>query len=109
MNNSLLIIVAFTLLVAIANGQFSLPGHIPVVPPANAERNWALNLNGGHQRGMGTDVYVSGQKQLWQSGNRQNELHGGASYGQHFGGPYGNSRPQFGVGATYVHRFGRRR
>lgn len=68
-------------------------------------KTWDVHGVGGHTRGQGSNVYLAGQTRLFQSKNDRHELHGGATYGQHIGGPYGSSRPNVGVGGSYVYRF----
>lgn len=63
-----------------------------------------LDGGGSHSK-AGTNIYLDGERRVWQSQNRNNEVHLGGSYGQHFGGPSGRSPPSFGGHATYVHRF----
>lgn len=69
-------------------------------------KTWDVHGAGGHTRGQGSDVYLAGQTRLYQSKNERHEFHGGATYQQHIGGPYGSSRPNVGVGGSYVYRFG---
>lgn len=63
------------------------------------------NLNIGHSRQSGTDVAAQAQARLWRSDNGRNQVNGNAQYGQHFGGPGGKSRPSYGGGLTFIHRF----
>lgn len=65
----------------------------------------ALNAVGAYDKSSGANLQAQVQQQLWQSENKRHELHGGASYAQHLGGPWGNSRPDIGVGAGYRYRF----
>nr|ABG21230.1 diptericin [Mayetiola destructor] len=58
-----------------------------------------------HTHGKGTDVYVDGQARVYQSDNKRHEVYVNGQYGQHLGGPYGNSRPSYGGGVSYTHRF----
>lgn len=68
------------------------------------DKKYNVNADVTHSK-AGTNVYVDGQARLWQSQNKRHEIHGQGSYGQHFGGPYGNSRPNYGGGLVYRHRF----
>lgn len=61
------------------------------------------SVNANHMRHMGTDVGVNGNVNVWRSGG--SSLDANANYGRHFGGPGGNGRPNYGVGATFRHRF----
>lgn len=58
-----------------------------------------------YTRGKGTDVYVDAQARVFQSDNKRHEVHVHGQYGQHLGGPYGNSRPSYGDGALYTFHF----
>lgn len=53
----------------------------------------------------GTDFFAQARARVWQSQNGNNDLHITGNYGQHFGGPYGNSPPSYGGGLTFTHRF----
>lgn len=53
--------------------------------------------------GQGHDVYAAQGGQIFKHGN--NEVHGEANFGRHYGGPYGNSRPNVGGRINYVRRF----
>lgn len=59
---------------------------------------------GGHGK-SGTNLHIQGQTQLWQSENQRHQLFGRGGYGQHLGGPSGNSKPNFNAGLTYQFRF----
>lgn len=63
------------------------------------------SLDANHARHMGTDVNAQGNLNLWRSGNGRSNLDGTANYNQHFGGPGGRSRPNYGAGINFVHRF----
>lgn len=73
--------------------------------PLTDGKTFDVRGGGGHTRGQGSDVYLAGQTRLYQSQNQRHEVHGGATYGQHIGGPYGSSRPNVGAGASYTYRF----
>lgn len=74
---------------------------------ARPEEDKRFHVNGevNHSRGQGTNVYVDGQARVYQSDNKRHEVHVNGQYGQHLGGPYGNSRPSYGGGVQYTHRF----
>lgn len=63
------------------------------------------SVNANHARGFGTDVGASANANLWRSHNGRSSLDANANYGRHFGGPFGTGRPNYGVGATFNHRF----
>lgn len=100
--NKILSLFCFFAIIAAIYGQIP---NINAYPPG---KNTAVFAEGGRNK-FGTDVYAQAQTRLWQSQNQRHEFHGGATYGQHIGGPYGSSRPNVGVGGTYVYRYGGRR
>lgn len=63
------------------------------------------SVNANHARGFGTDVGASANANLWRGNNGRSSLDANANYGRHFGGPFGTGRPNYGVGATFNHRF----
>lgn len=63
------------------------------------------SVNANHAHRFGTDVGASGNANLWKSNNGNSRLDGTANYNQHFGGPTGRSRPNFGAGLNFNHRF----
>lgn len=69
------------------------------------DKPFSVVAEGNHDRRTGANIHVDGQARLWQSQNQRHEVHGQGSYGQHIGGPYGNSKPIFGGGLIYRHRF----
>lgn len=70
------------------------------------ERNQdPISIRGGVGDNNGKDVHIDAQARLWQSENKRHEIHGFGHYGQHLGGPWGNSRPSYGIGGGYVYRF----
>lgn len=71
--------------------------------PINPNKPFTLNGQVTHGQGV-TGVNAAGSARLWESQNQRHQLHGMGSYGQSFT-PYGNSRPNYGVGLGYVHRF----
>ncbi|EDX07754.1 GD11418 [Drosophila simulans] len=60
---------------------------------------------GGGQRGDGFGFGVQGHQKVWTSDNGRHEIGLNGGYGQHLGGPYGNSEPRWKVGSTYTYRF----
>lgn len=65
-----------------------------------------LELSGGHNRDKyGQDVHIEGRVPVWTSDNRRHEVDVQGYYGQHLGGPWGNSPPSWQVGPTYRYRF----
>lgn len=62
-------------------------------------------INGNYDRKAGTNIDVKGQTQVWQSPNKRNEIGVQGNYGQRFGGPGGNSPPNFGGGVKYTFHF----
>lgn len=62
-------------------------------------------VNANHAHRFGTDVGASANANLWRSHNGMSSLDGNANYNRHFGGPSGTGRPNYGVGATFRHRF----
>lgn len=70
---------------------------------ANNNKN-TVNVGVDHSR-QGTNVAVDAQRRLWESQNRRSSLDGQANYNQHFGGPAGRQRPNYGVGLMFRHRF----
>lgn len=54
---------------------------------------------------LGTDVNAQVQRNLWQSQNGRSNLDGNANFQQHFGGPAGRQRPNYGAGVQFTHRF----
>ncbi|XP_034650953.1 diptericin-A [Drosophila subobscura] len=68
-------------------------------------RQWQLQGGGGGGPRQGIDLSLSGRAPVWQSQNGRHSVDATGQYAQHLGGPYGNSRPQFGVGGQYTFRF----
>lgn len=62
------------------------------------------NVDVQHSR-QGTDLSASVGGQIWQSQNGRSEVNGNANYNRHFGGPSGSSRPNYGAGVQFRHRF----
>lgn len=65
---------------------------------------FSIQGQGGSGR-QGTDISLGASGRVWQSQNNRNELHAHGNYGRHFGGPSGASRPNYGAGLTFIHRF----
>lgn len=63
------------------------------------------SIDANHARHLGTDLNAQGNVNLWRNHNGRSQLDGTANYNQHFGGPGGKSRPNFGAGINFVHRF----
>ncbi|EDW02709.1 diptericin-D [Drosophila grimshawi] len=64
-----------------------------------------LNVQGGGSPRQGFDLSVNGRAPVWQSPNGRHSVDATGQYSQHLGGPYGNSRPNWGAGAMYTFRF----
>ncbi|XP_037717161.1 diptericin-A [Drosophila subpulchrella] len=76
-----------------------------VVPLHRVRRQFQLNGGGGGSPKQGFDLNLNARAPVWQSHNGRHSFDATGSYGQHLGGPYGNSRPQFGAGGVYTYRF----
>lgn len=83
-------------------------------PNGSTELGGGLNYQGpragasvdaNHVRHFGTDLNAQGNVNLWRANNGRSQLDGTANYNQHFGGPGGRSRPNYGAGISFVHRF----
>ncbi|XP_055383841.1 diptericin-D-like [Condylostylus longicornis] len=74
-------------------------------PKQQANDNFKLFGNGGGSPKQGFDLNLGAQAKIWESQNGRNTLHGTGTYSQHLGGPYGNSRPNYGGGLSFTHRF----
>ena len=64
-----------------------------------------LQGGGGGSPGQGFDFGLQGKAPVWTSDNGRHSVDAYGKYGQHLGGPYGNSQPQWGAGAGYTFRF----
>lgn len=75
--------------------------------PSTPAPSYPLNLQGGGggQRGDGFGFNVGGSQNVWRSDNGRHEFDVNGRYGQHLGGPYGNSPPSYDFGGTYRFRF----
>lgn len=69
------------------------------------KRKWNASVDVEHRRRQGTDVNAQVGGEIWKSRNGQSELNGNANYNQHFGGPGGRSKPNYGAGLQFRHRF----
>lgn len=81
-----------------------MPVRILARPPRAANNKNSVNVGVEHSR-QGTDVAIEAQRRLWESQNGRNSLDGQANYNQHFGGPAGRQRPNYGAGLMFRHRF----
>ncbi|CAD7080680.1 unnamed protein product [Hermetia illucens] len=80
--------------------------HVEIITDDEVQREKRqLNIQGGGSPHSGFDLNVQGRAKIWESNNGRNTLHGTGEYSQHLGGPYGNSRPNFGGGLLFTHRF----
>nr|WRF81052.1 diptericin A [Drosophila micromelanica] len=71
--------------------------------PPNEQR---LLVDGGYNEDKsGKDVWAQAQAPVWTSDNKRHEIDVVGRYGQHLGGPWGNSEPSYGVGGNYRFRF----
>ncbi|XP_053964554.1 diptericin-D-like [Anastrepha ludens] len=64
-----------------------------------------LNVQGGGSPGKGIDLSIDTRIPVWQSHNGRHSFDATGQYSQHLGGPYGNSRPNWGAGGMYTFRF----
>ncbi|KAH8370013.1 hypothetical protein KR093_001859 [Drosophila rubida] len=72
----------------------------------NDQQQQRFQLDGGYNSDKsGKDFHVEGQVPVWTSENKRHEIDIAGHYGQHYGGPYGNSPPQYGFGGGYRFRF----
>ncbi|KAL7736858.1 hypothetical protein ACLKA6_015692 [Drosophila palustris] len=82
-----------------------LIGSVLAYPYPKEEEN-RFQLDGGYNSDKsGRDFHVEGQVPVWTSDNKRHEVDVSGHYGQHFGGPYGNSPPSYGGGVGYRFRF----
>lgn len=65
----------------------------------------SASANANHVHRFGTDVSVGGKANVWTSNNRRSTVDVGGNYNRHFGGPFGTGKPNYNVGATFIHRF----
>ncbi|KAH8407403.1 hypothetical protein KR222_003364 [Zaprionus bogoriensis] len=65
-----------------------------------------FQLDGGYNHdNSGHDFGVAGRVPVYTSDNKRHEVDVTGNYGQHLGGPWGNSDPSWGVGTVYRYRF----
>lgn len=69
------------------------------------KRHGQASVDIQHNHRMGTDLNAQVQSNLWQSRNGRSNLDGNANFQQHFGGPGGRQRPNYGAGVQFTHRF----
>nr|WCZ69497.1 attacin-like 1 c-1315 [Carausius morosus] len=55
--------------------------------------------------GFGTQVSAQGNANLWRSNDRMSSLDANARWSRNYGSPWGTSRPDYGAGLTFTHRF----
>ncbi|KAJ8896106.1 hypothetical protein PR048_001448 [Dryococelus australis] len=55
--------------------------------------------------GFGTQVGAQGAANLWRSQDGRSSLDANARWSRNYGGPWGTSRPNYGAGLNFVHRF----
>ncbi|KAH8270812.1 hypothetical protein KR018_005647 [Drosophila ironensis] len=72
---------------------------------SRVRRQFQLNGGGGGSPKQGFDLNLNTRVPVWQSNNGRHSFDATGQYGQHLGGPYGNSRPQWGAGGVYTFRF----
>ncbi|XP_034477621.1 diptericin A [Drosophila innubila] len=83
-----------------------LIGSVLAYPSPYPEEQQRFQLEGGYNSDKsGRDFGVQGQIPVWTSDNKRHEFDVAGHYGQHFGGPYGNSEPSYGYGGVYRFRF----
>ncbi|XP_019878924.1 attacin-A-like [Aethina tumida] len=58
-----------------------------------------------HTPHFGTNVHADANVNLWRGNKGNTRLDAQGQYSKHFGGPWGNGRPNFGGGLTFTHRF----
>ncbi|XP_065363369.1 diptericin-D-like [Calliphora vicina] len=77
-----------------------------VLPKEEPKNLPQLYGGGGGSRKDGFDVSLGAQQKVWESENKRHSVDVNAGYGQHLGGPYGNSPASYSGGASYTYRFG---
>lgn len=73
------------------------------IAPIDPNKPHMLNAQITHGKGV-TVIQAEGSARLWQSPNQRDQIHGMGAYGQAFF-PGGRTRPSYGYGLGYVHRF----
>lgn len=63
------------------------------------------SINAQHQHRLGTSVGAEGRYNVYSSPNGRTTVDAHGGYGRHFGGPFGNSKPDYNVGVGLNHRF----
>ncbi|XP_011196470.1 diptericin-A [Zeugodacus cucurbitae] len=74
-------------------------------PQPQPQRQPQFNLQGGGSPKQGIDLSLDTRVPVWQSNNGRHSFDATGQYSQHLGGPYGNSRPNWGAGGVYTYRF----
>lgn len=77
---------------------------LPQVRERREAQNNQIGVSVDRSR-QGTNLAAEAQARLWESRNGRSSLDGQANYNQHFGGPAGRQRPNYGAGLTFKHRF----
>ncbi|KAI8121168.1 Diptericin-D [Lucilia cuprina] len=75
------------------------------LPPPTPKTLPQLTGGGGGSRKQGFDVSLDASKKVWESQNKRHSVDASVGYGQHLGGPYGNSRPDYRGGTKYKMKF----
>ncbi|XP_061387361.1 diptericin-D-like [Musca vetustissima] len=74
-------------------------------PPPPQIKDPQVNVNVGGSPKDGYNVNADVRKNIWTSDNGKHSFDATAGYGQHVGGPYGNSRPDYRGGGIYTYRW----
>ncbi|XP_073830133.1 diptericin-D-like [Musca autumnalis] len=74
-------------------------------PPPQQIKDPQVNVNVGGSPKDGYNVNADVRKNIWTSDNGKHSFDATAGYGQHLGGPYGNSRPDYRGGGIYTYRW----
>ncbi|KAM7347920.1 diptericin-D-like [Cochliomyia hominivorax] len=77
-----------------------------VLPTREPKQLPQLEGVGGGNRKDGFDVSVNAHQNVWTSDNGRHSVGVTVGYGQHLGGPYGNSPPDYRIGTGYRYNFG---
>lgn len=67
--------------------------------------NAGVSGNVNHVHRFGTDVGVTGNANVWKSPNGRSSLDATAGVNRHFGGPFGNGKPNYNGNLNFIHRF----